>query len=78
MIEAKCPGEKVEIGSEGGSDGKRDNVKFVVCTNKGENLVAALEKAAAEFEKRDELSPERKADLLAKIRAKIAELRAKG
>jgi hypothetical protein len=78
MIEAKCPGEKVEIGSEGRSDGKRDNVKFVVCTNKGENLVAALEKAAAEFEKRDELSPERKADLLAKIRAKIAELRAKG
>jgi len=78
MIEAKCEGEKVEIGSEGEADGKRDNVKFILCTNKGENMVAALEKAVAEFEKRDEMSAERKADILSKLRAKIAELRARG
>jgi beta-lactamase regulating signal transducer with metallopeptidase domain len=77
-IIAKCPGEKVEIGSEGGTEARKENLKFVLCTKPGESLIAALEKAAADFDKRDELSAERKADMVAKIRAKIAELRAKG
>ena len=77
-IAAKCPGEKVEIGSEGATDKQRDSVKFVLCTKPGESMVAALEKAIADFEKRDEMPADRKADIVAKIRAKIAELRAKG
>ena len=52
--------------------------KKPLCADKGESLVAALEKAAGEIEKRDEMPAERKADILTKIRAKIAELRAKG
>ena len=77
-IAAKCPGEKVEIGSEGTDSAKRENVKLVLCTKPGESMVAALEKAAADFEKRDEIPADRKADMVAKIRAKIAELRARG
>jgi len=76
-IAAKCPGEKVEIGSEGTDSAKRENVKLVLCTKPGESMVAALEKAAADFEKRDEIPADRKADMVAKIRAKIAELRAR-
>lgn len=77
-IAAKCPGEKVEIGSEGGTDARKENVRFVLCTKPGESMIAALEKAAANFEKRDEIPADRKAEMLTKIRAKIAELRAKG
>lgn len=77
-IAAKCPGEKVEISSEGSSDARKENVRLVLCTKPGENMVAALEKAAADFEKRDEISADHKAEMIAKIRAKIAELRAKG
>jgi beta-lactamase regulating signal transducer with metallopeptidase domain len=77
-LAANCPGEKFEIGSEGGSEQKKENVKFVLCAKAGESLLPALEKAAAEIEKRDEMSAERKADILSKLRAKIAELRARG
>jgi beta-lactamase regulating signal transducer with metallopeptidase domain len=73
-----CPGEKFDASSEGGSDGKQEKTRFVLCANDGESLAAALEKAAAEVEKRDEMPAERKAEILTKIRAKIAELRAKG
>ena len=73
-----CPGERFEAGSGGGTEQKKDEVKFIICTDKGERLLPALEKAAAELEKRDEMSAERKAEVLTKIRAKIAELRARG
>ena len=78
LLAMNCPGERVEIGSEGGSDTKKDNIKMVFCAAKGESMVAALEKAAADIEKKDEMPAERKADMLTKLRAKIAELRAKG
>lgn len=77
-VSLSCPGEKFEAASEGGSEGKKEKTRFVLCADKGESLLAALEKAAVEIEKRDEMSAERKAEVLIKIRAKIAELRAKG
>ena len=77
-VSLDCPGERFDASSEGGSEGKREKTRFVLCADKGENLLAALEKAASEVEKRDEMPAERKAEILTKIRAKIAELRAKG
>ena len=77
-VSLDCPGEKFDASSEGGSGGKQEKTRFVLCADKGESLLAALEKAAVEVEKRDEMPAERKADILTKIRAKIAELRAKG
>ena len=77
-LAAKCPGEKFEVDSVGGTDAKKENVKFVLCTTKGEPMLTALEKAATDIEKQDDMPADRKADILAKIRAKIAELRARG
>ena len=75
---AKCPGEVFQVDSAGGTDARKENVKFVICTAPGEKLLSALEKAEADIQKQDEMSAERKADILAKVRAKIAELRARG
>jgi bla regulator protein blaR1 len=75
---AKCPGEVFEVDSAGGTEGRKENVKFVICTTPGETMLNALEKAEADIQKQDEMSAERKADILAKLRAKIAELRARG
>lgn len=75
---AKCPGEKFEVDSAGGTEAKKENVKFVLCTTNGEEMLAALEKAVADLEKQDDMPADRKADILAKLRAKIAELRARG
>jgi hypothetical protein len=74
----ECPGEKFEVDSVGGTDARNENVKFVLCTANGEPMLAALEKAAADIEKQDDMPSERKAEILAKLRAKIAELRARG
>jgi beta-lactamase regulating signal transducer with metallopeptidase domain len=73
-----CPGEKFDASSEGGNDGRQEKTRFVLCADKGESLLSALERAAGSIEKRDEMPAESKAEILAKIRAKIAELRAKG
>jgi beta-lactamase regulating signal transducer with metallopeptidase domain len=75
---AKCPGEVFQVDSAGGTDARKENVKFVICTAPGEKLLSALEKVEADIQKQDEMSAERKADILAKVRAKIAELRARG
>jgi bla regulator protein blaR1 len=77
-LAAKCPGEKFEVDSVGGTEAKKENVKFVLCAAKGERMLTALEKAAVDIEKQDDMPAERKADILAKLRAKIAELRARG
>ena len=74
----ECPGEKFEVDSVGGTDARKENVKFVLCTANGEPMLAALEKAAANIEKEDDMPAERKAEILSKLRAKIAELRARG
>lgn len=75
---ANCPGEKFELDSAGGTEARRENVKLILCAKAGEPMLNALERAAAEIQKQDDMPAERKADILAKIQAKIAELRAKG
>ena len=77
-VMADCDGEKFESGSQGGTETKKENVKFVICTRKGESLLPALEKAASRIESESDIPAERKAEILSKLRAKIAELRAKG
>ncbi|MCL6729074.1 M56 family metallopeptidase [Sphingomonas hankyongi] len=74
-----CPGEKFE--ADAGTTqvkGKTEQVKFVLCSAKGESLLSALEKAEVDMQKDGHVPADRKDVLLAKIRAKIAELRAKG
>jgi len=73
-----CPGEKFVAGAAGGTANKKEDVKFILCTGKGERLLPALEKAEADFAKRDDVPNSHKQEILAKIRARIAELRAKG
>ena len=75
---SKCPGEVFTVDSAGGTEARKENVKFVICTEPGEKMLSALEKAEGDIQKQDEMSAERKADILAKVRAKIAELRARG
>lgn len=77
-VMANCDGEKFETNSLGGTEAKKENVKFLVCTRKGESLLPALEKAAARIEQESDIPAERKAEILSQLRAKIAELRAKG
>lgn len=74
----ECPGEKFEVDSVGGTEARKENVKFVLCTANGEPMLAALEKAVANIEKEDDMPAERKEEILSKLRAKIAELRARG
>lgn len=78
---AKCEGEKVEAtaAAQAGA-GKRENVRIVLCGKKGATpaeLAAMLEKSVGRIEAESDLSPERKAQILAQLRAKIAELRAR-
>lgn len=75
---AACDGEKFEAGVQGGTEAKKENIKFMICAKKGENLLPALEKAAARIEREDDIPAERKAEILSQLRAKIAELRARG
>ena len=78
---ANCDGEKVELSADGGGADKKQTVKFFVCGKKGEGrteLVAALEKAAANLGEEDDMDPAIKAELQAKMRAKIESLRAGG
>lgn len=75
---AACDGEKFEAGSEGGTETKKENIKFMICARKGESLLPALEKAASRIEQDNDMPAERKADILSRLRAKIAELRARG
>jgi beta-lactamase regulating signal transducer with metallopeptidase domain len=78
---AKCNGEKVELSAGGGSANKKEQVKFVLCGDKGEGragLIKGLERAVADMDKQDDMSGAVKAELLTKMRAKIESLRAGG
>jgi beta-lactamase regulating signal transducer with metallopeptidase domain len=80
-IGAKCDGEKVELSADGGSADKKQAIKFFICAKKGEGraeLAGALEKAAADLGQEADMDPAIKAELLAKMRAKIESLRAGG
>jgi beta-lactamase regulating signal transducer with metallopeptidase domain len=80
-LEAKCQGEKVELSADGGTANKKHAVKFMICGKKGEGraeMVGALEKAVAHLGQEDDMDPAIKAELLAKLRAKIDSLRSGG
>lgn len=77
---ANCEGEKVEATAAGGTAEKKENIRIVLCGKKGSTpaeLAAMIEKSVGKIEAESELPPERKAQILAQLRAKIAELRAR-
>ena len=73
-----CPGEVFRVDSAGESAERKEAVEFFICTDAGDKMLTALEKAEADLQKTDDVPADRKAELLTKIRAKIAELRARG
>ena len=78
MREMKCPGEMTTIESSVGSSGdKKEQRKIAICSKSGDKaeIAAGLEKALARVEKDPDIDATAKADLSAKLRAKIAELR---
>ena len=78
----ECKGEKIEIASEGGAGaGKKEAFKILLCGKDGESgaqLADGLAKALSRIESDSDLNAKTKADLKAKIEAKIRELRARG
>ena len=77
MIDEKCLGERFEASANGGSATNKRKVQMVLCADKGESLLAPLQKAETDLSKQD-MPSEAKAEMLRQIRAKIAELRARG
>lgn len=77
-IIADCSGEKVEVGSEGTTGERKERIKMVLCAKDGESLVPALEKALVRIEQQEDLPADRKAEIVTKLRAKIAELKSRG
>ena len=76
---AKCKGEKVEANADINKDGKKQTTRIMVCAKPGESkaeLAQSLEKALGRIEGEDAMTPEAKAQIVAQLRAKIAELRA--
>jgi beta-lactamase regulating signal transducer with metallopeptidase domain len=77
-----CDGDKVEITADGGGSNKKQAIKLFICGDKGQGaagLADALSKAMTNIEKDNrELDPKIRAELRAKIDAKIRELRTKG
>lgn len=78
-MKVDCPGELTVIeASVGNSPDKQEKAKMVFCAKSGDKSEAAagLEKALARIEKDGEMNAALRADVSAKLRAKIAELRA--
>lgn len=77
-----CDGDKVEITADGGPAHKKQSIKLFICGDKGAGaagLADALSKAMTNMDSDNrDLDPKIKAELKAKIEAKIRELRAKG
>ena len=76
---AKCDGEKVEANANLDNKGKKQTTRIVVCAKSGESkaeLAQSLEKVLGRVEGEDIMSPEAKAQIIAQLKAKIAELRA--
>lgn len=78
---AECDGERFEASSAAPSDGDRkERTKVVLCmkgTPDAAELADKLERAAGRIEQEEHLSGETKAEILAQLRARIAELRAR-
>jgi hypothetical protein len=77
-----CDGDKVEITADGGGSNKKQAIKLFICGDKGEGakgLAEALSKAMTNIDKDNrDVDPKIRAELRAKIEAKIRELRTKG
>lgn len=76
----KCDGEKFEASAEGGTAEKKQRTKIMLCERKGASnadVAAMLEKAASRIESESEMPAEAKAQVVAQLRSKIAELRAR-
>ena len=76
---AKCQGEKVEANADIKNEGKTQRSRILICAKPGESkaeLAQSLEKALGRIEGESEMTPEAKAQIVAQLRAKIAELRA--
>ena len=76
----KCEGEKIEASADASSGEDKKKVFIALCGKKGATdaeLAAMAEKAAAEFEKSDEIDGKNKAEVIAQLRAKAAELRSR-
>ena len=74
----KCEGQPLEAEVQGGAADKKQRTRIILCA-KGDGPQAAerLEKALTRIESDSDISPETKAELLAQLRAKIAEMRAR-
>lgn len=74
----KCEGKPLEAEVQGGTADKKQRTRIVLCA-KGDGPQAAerLENALKRIESDSDISPETKAELLAQLRAKIAEMRAR-
>jgi hypothetical protein len=75
---ADCNGDLTAVESDVGTDAAHKNVaKIAVCTSGGKAKAAeGLERALANLTKSDDMNAATKADLTAKLKARIAELRA--
>jgi beta-lactamase regulating signal transducer with metallopeptidase domain len=76
---AKCEGEKVEANADIRNAGKKQTSRIMICAKPGESkaeLANSIEKALGRIEGEDAMTPEAKAQIVAQLRAKIAELRA--
>lgn len=76
----KCTGEKFEASAEGGTAEKKQRTKIVLRGEKGKSnaeLATMLEKAVTRIEGESEMPAEAKAQVVAQLRSKIAELRAR-
>lgn len=77
---ANCKGEKFEADSgAAGADGKKAHTRIMLCTKEGASkteTAAMLEKALSRIEGTDEMPAENKAQVVAKLKARIAELKA--
>ena len=77
-VRMSCPGEKISVESTvAGTDQEKNQAKIVICSKGGDRAKAAegLERALADIEKNDDMNPAIRADITAKLKAKIAELR---
>jgi hypothetical protein len=77
-----CDGQSVAISAAGGSGNKKNEIKLFICGDKGtgaRGLANALSSAMRNIDRDNgDLDPKVKAELKAKIDAKIRELRSKG
>ena len=73
----ECPGQLTTVEASGGTDQKKEQSKIAICTKTGDKaeIAAGLEKALNNIGKHGDIDPALRADLEAKLRAKIAELR---